>query len=211
MAEGKAPIGTMGASVFHALCLRPDGPLSAKSSQPAWVTGPAGFWCDTAIHRATSVGRPRVEFGPPRRVESKWAYTPPPRGRHAAVAERSPHPPAPRELPQSVCQPDPARDHVLPSRRGRPPAAGTRRDPYAKTQRPRRAVPIAQASAVARRNPTPAPPTAFTVRIWSGQARPRRECAIGLCVSAALWPFFRWDGRMCLDVLGMGCSGYRYG
>ena len=30
-------------------------------------------------------------------------------------------------------------------------------------------------------------------------------------VSAALWPFFRWDGRMCLDVLGLGCSSYRYG
>ena len=30
-------------------------------------------------------------------------------------------------------------------------------------------------------------------------------------VSAALWPFFHWDGRMCLDVLGLGCSSYRYG
>ena len=32
-----------------------------------------------------------------------------------------------------------------------------------------------------------------------------------LVVSAALRPFFRCDGRMCLDVLGLGCSSYRYG
>ena len=30
-------------------------------------------------------------------------------------------------------------------------------------------------------------------------------------VTAAPRPFFRCDGRMCLDVLGLGCSSYRYG
>ena len=88
----------------------------------------------------------------------------PPRGPHAAAADRSPHPPAPRVPPQSVCQPDAAQDHVPPSRCGRPPAAGARRDPYAKTQRPRRAVP-------------PLSPARSHVGTLHQPRRPRSPCA----------------------------------
>ena len=35
--------------------------------------------------------------------------------------------------------------------------------------------------------------------------------SFGTKVIAALRPFFRWNGRMCLDVVGLGCLSYRYG